>query len=299
MLGFDSYADMSDHLDARSSAAAASRRTPPATAGRCCPCRRPRGRARPTRSRPRRHGRLPAGARPTPTGRRVVRGAARRPAVGAAEDRQRLRPAVLVLRDPDVPRRRSCRAGPPTSLAEARWLAERGVREVFLVSENSTSYGKDLGDLRPARDAAARAGRRRRASSGSGSPTCSRPRSGPACSTAMASPPGSCRTSTCRSSTRRRPLLRRMRRFGGTRGLPRAARAGARPAPRRPACAPTSSSASPVRPRPTSPSSSAFLEAARLDVVGVFGYSDEDGTEARGPATASCPTRSSPSASSG
>ena len=33
-------------------------------------------------------------------------------------------------------------------LAEARWLADRGVRELVLVSENSTSYGKDLGDLR-------------------------------------------------------------------------------------------------------------------------------------------------------
>ncbi len=32
-------------------------------------------------------------------------------------------------------------------VAEARWLAEQGVREVFLVSENSTSYGKDFGDL--------------------------------------------------------------------------------------------------------------------------------------------------------
>ena len=31
---------------------------------------------------------------------------------------------------------------------EARWLVEQGVREVFLVSENSSSYGKDLGDLR-------------------------------------------------------------------------------------------------------------------------------------------------------
>jgi ribosomal protein S12 methylthiotransferase RimO len=37
---------------------------------------------------------------------------------------------------------------PEEVLAEARWLADRGVREVFLVSENSTSYGKDLGDLR-------------------------------------------------------------------------------------------------------------------------------------------------------
>ncbi|HEY7101487.1 MAG TPA: radical SAM protein, partial [Mycobacteriales bacterium] len=33
-------------------------------------------------------------------------------------------------------------------LAEASWLASQGVRELVLVSENSTSYGKDLGDLR-------------------------------------------------------------------------------------------------------------------------------------------------------
>ena len=37
---------------------------------------------------------------------------------------------------------------PPEILAEARWLASQGVRELFLVSENSTSYGKDLGNLR-------------------------------------------------------------------------------------------------------------------------------------------------------
>src|SRR5690606_21824761 len=37
---------------------------------------------------------------------------------------------------------------PHEIIEEARWLAERGVREVFLVSENTTSYGKDLGDLR-------------------------------------------------------------------------------------------------------------------------------------------------------
>jgi ribosomal protein S12 methylthiotransferase len=37
---------------------------------------------------------------------------------------------------------------PPEILAEARWLAEAGVRELVLVSENSTSYGKDLGNLR-------------------------------------------------------------------------------------------------------------------------------------------------------
>ena len=37
---------------------------------------------------------------------------------------------------------------PPEILAEARWLAASGVRELLLVSENSTSYGKDLGNLR-------------------------------------------------------------------------------------------------------------------------------------------------------
>jgi ribosomal protein S12 methylthiotransferase len=36
----------------------------------------------------------------------------------------------------------------PELLAEAGWLAADGVRELFLVSENSTSYGKDLGNLR-------------------------------------------------------------------------------------------------------------------------------------------------------
>jgi ribosomal protein S12 methylthiotransferase RimO len=33
-------------------------------------------------------------------------------------------------------------------IEEAKWLADNGVSEIFLVSENTTSYGKDLGDLR-------------------------------------------------------------------------------------------------------------------------------------------------------
>ena len=37
---------------------------------------------------------------------------------------------------------------PAEIIEEARWLANEGVTEVFLVSENTTSYGKDLGDLR-------------------------------------------------------------------------------------------------------------------------------------------------------
>jgi len=37
---------------------------------------------------------------------------------------------------------------PADVLTEARWLGEHDVAELFLVSENTTSYGKDLGDLR-------------------------------------------------------------------------------------------------------------------------------------------------------
>ena len=36
---------------------------------------------------------------------------------------------------------------PTEIISEARWLSENGVSEMFLVSENTTSYGKDLGDL--------------------------------------------------------------------------------------------------------------------------------------------------------
>ena len=37
---------------------------------------------------------------------------------------------------------------PTEILQEGAWLAHNGVSELFLVSENTTSYGKDLGDLR-------------------------------------------------------------------------------------------------------------------------------------------------------
>ncbi len=38
---------------------------------------------------------------------------------------------------------------PPTEIIEeAKWLASNGVSEIFLVSENTTSYGKDFGDLK-------------------------------------------------------------------------------------------------------------------------------------------------------
>lgn len=37
---------------------------------------------------------------------------------------------------------------PTEILDEAKWLVDQGVSEIFLVSENTTSYGKDFGDLK-------------------------------------------------------------------------------------------------------------------------------------------------------
>jgi ribosomal protein S12 methylthiotransferase len=49
-----------------------------------------------------------------------------------------------------IPRFRGANLSRPVAeiVNEVRWLVGEGVREVFLVSENTTSYGKDLGDLR-------------------------------------------------------------------------------------------------------------------------------------------------------
>ena len=37
---------------------------------------------------------------------------------------------------------------PAEIIEEAKWLADNGVSEIYLVSENTTSYGKDFGDLK-------------------------------------------------------------------------------------------------------------------------------------------------------
>ncbi|MDO4411815.1 30S ribosomal protein S12 methylthiotransferase RimO [Cutibacterium sp.] len=49
-----------------------------------------------------------------------------------------------------IPRFRGSYLSRPAAeiVEEARWLVDHDVKEVFLVSENSSSYGKDLGDLR-------------------------------------------------------------------------------------------------------------------------------------------------------
>ena len=65
--------------------------------------------------------------------------------------RSRSRPAATgAARSAPFPTFRGAYVSRPLAdvVAEARWLAAEGVRELFLVSENTTSYGKDLGDLR-------------------------------------------------------------------------------------------------------------------------------------------------------
>ena len=121
---------------------------------------------------------------PTASRRPAARGSCRRRLdgrpVGAAQDRLGLRPALHASAPSRRSAGRSSPGRPPRCWPRPRWLAEQGVREVLLVSENSTSYGKDLGDLRLLETLLPELGRRRRARRGSGSPTCSRPRCGPA-----------------------------------------------------------------------------------------------------------------------
>ena len=52
------------------------------------------------------------------------------------------RSAIPIFRGSFVSRR------PTEIIDDATWLSTQGVSELFLVSENTTSYGKDLGDIR-------------------------------------------------------------------------------------------------------------------------------------------------------
>ena len=163
-------------------------------------------------------------------------------------------------------------------LQEARWLGGQGVRELFLVSENSTSYGKDLGDLRLLETllpelAAVEGVQRVRVSYLQPAETR------PGLVEAIAGTPGVVPYFDLSFQHASGPLLRRMRRFGDPEsflGLLEQIRA----------LAPAAGVRSNVIvgfPGETEEDLATlcdFLEAARLDVTGVFGYSDEDGTEA-------------------
>ncbi len=162
-------------------------------------------------------------------------------------------------------------------LGEAEWLAGQGVRELVLVSENSTSYGKDLGDLRslekllPQLAAVEGIGRVRVAYL---QPAELRP----GLLEVIAATDGVAPYFDLSFQHSSPSLLRRMRRFGGTedflalieraRGL--APRAGFRT---------NVILGFPGESEDDVAELERFLTAARLDAVGVFGYSDEEGTE--------------------
>ncbi|MBL1114781.1 30S ribosomal protein S12 methylthiotransferase RimO [Streptomyces sp. 110] len=169
---------------------------------------------------------------------------------------------------------------PSDVLGETRWLAEQGVKEIMLVSENNTSYGKDLGDIRLLETllpelAAVDGIERIRVSylqpaemrPGLIDVLTSTEKVAPYFDLSFQhSAPG---------------VLRAMRRFGDTdrflelletiRG--KAPQAGARS---------NFIVGFPGETEEDLAELERFLSAARLDAIGVFGYSDEDGTEAAG-----------------
>jgi ribosomal protein S12 methylthiotransferase len=167
---------------------------------------------------------------------------------------------------------------PSDVLQEARWLGEQGVKELFLVSENSTSYGKDLGDLRLLETllpelAAVDGVDRVRVSYLQPAETR------PGLIEAIAATPGVVPYFDLSFQHASNAVLRRMRRFGDPdsfldlllRIRTLAPEAGIR------------SNVIVGFPGETEEDLETlcdFLTEARLDVTGVFGYSDEDGTEA-------------------
>jgi ribosomal protein S12 methylthiotransferase len=169
---------------------------------------------------------------------------------------------------------------PAEILGEAAWLAEQGVRELVLVSENSTSYGKDLGDLRSLerllpRLAALDGIERVRVSYLQPAETR------PGLVEVIAGTDGIAPYFDLSFQHASEPVLRRMRRFGSVETFLELCG-------RIRALAPEAGIRSnfivgfPGETEADLVELERFLTEARLDAVGVFGYSDEEGTEAEG-----------------
>ena len=167
---------------------------------------------------------------------------------------------------------------PQDVIAEAGWLATQGVRELLLVSENSTSYGKDLGNLRlldellPALAAVPGIARVRVSYL---QPAEVRP----GLITVMTSTPGVAPYFDLSFQHASGGVLRAMRRFGDTE------RFCALLGQIRQACPDAGVRSNFIVGFPGETAGDLaelerFLSLARLDAIGIFGYSDEDGTGA-------------------
>ena len=169
---------------------------------------------------------------------------------------------------------------PDEILAEAAWLAGEGVREISLVSENTTSYGKDLGETglldTLVRDLAAVDGIDRVRASYL-QPAELRP----SLVKIIATTPGVAPYFDLSFQHASETVLRRMRRFGSVESFLQLCDQIREYAPD----AGIRTNVIVGFPGETEEEFGElveFLNNARLDAVGVFGYSDEDGTEAAG-----------------
>ncbi len=167
---------------------------------------------------------------------------------------------------------------PHDVLSEARDLVDQGVRELHLVSENSTSYGKDLGDMRlldTLLTELANVHEDLRIRVAYLQPAEIRP----ALLSAMIQTPQVANYFDLSFQHASPTVLRRMRRFGGHDDfldLVDRIRAGAPEAGIR-----TNFIVGfPGETEEDLDTLISFVESAQLDAIGVFGYSDEDGTEA-------------------
>src|SRR6476469_1098283 len=273
VLGFEDYADISARLQGILAGEAhvphvprdRRRLLPIAPADRAVP-------SRPDLNRPDLPAGLAPASGPQPLRMRLGDGPTAALKLASGCDRRCTFCAIPTFRGSFVSRR------PHEVLAEAAWLAGQGVRELVLVSENSTSYGKDLGDIRLLEsllpDIAALDGVDRIRVSYL-QPAEMRP----GLVEAMTSTPGVLpyfdlsfqhasatvlrRISDSAATERFLELVATVRAAAPTAGIRSNVIVG---------CAGESEGELAELER--------FLTEARLDVVGVFGYSDEDGTEA-------------------
>jgi ribosomal protein S12 methylthiotransferase RimO len=167
---------------------------------------------------------------------------------------------------------------PADVIAEAEWLADHGVAELLLVSENSTSYGKDLGNLRLLDEllpvlATVPGIRRIRVS------YLQPAEMRPGLIEVMASTPGVAPYFDLSFQHASGPILRAMRRFGDTE------RFCALLDQIRQACPEAGVRSNFIVGFPGETADDVaelerFLSLSELDAIGIFGYSDEDGTQA-------------------